>query len=112
MSEDVLCLGHGKSYGNWMSVLSKEGLNGLQKAIEKDGEFQEIDSSKRNKIKEFARNEIIQIINDDYEEVIKNNPGFFEEEDFEVYESKEELFINIIDKEYAYILLEVLERLN
>ena len=112
VSEDVLCLGHGKSYGNWMSVLSKEGLNGLQKAIEKDGEFQEIDSSKRNKIKEFARNEIIQIINDDYEEVIKNNPGFFEEEDFEVYESKEELFINIIDKEYAYILLEVLERMN
>lgn len=112
VSKDVLCFGYGKSYGNWKSVLSKEGLSELQKAIKEDKEFQEIDFSKRTKVKEFARSKIIKIINNDYDEVIENNPDFFEEEDFKVYESKEEFFINIIDKEYAYILLDVLEQIN
>ncbi len=111
VSESVLYLGQGRTYGNWKDLLSDESLD----------EFQKIDKNlfpNKSKSKKFVQENVSsivdEVINDDekFMNMIKDNPALFEDEAYNVYENERERFKYIIDKRYAYILLETLERIE
>lgn len=111
VSKSVLYLGYGRTYGNWKDLLSKESLEEFQK-IDKE-EF-----SNKSTSKKFVQENVSLIVNDAIKDnetfmnMIKDNPTLFEDKKYNVYEDGKERFKNIIDKKYAYILLETLEQIE
>lgn len=102
ISEDVLYKGIGKLYGNWKVLLGKEGVKSVQK-LEKTKSI--------NSTKEFIRKEINELINmpdSKFQEMIKDNPVLFHEEQFNLTEK--ECFMNLLHRDEAYTVLEILEK--
>lgn len=100
VSEDVLKTGVGKSYGKWVTTEQ-------MKAYSKDMKLPQTST-----INEF-RNSIIEIINyseDKFQDFIKQYPEYFETKDFSL--EPEMLFLTLLNKKEAYVLLDILENKN
>lgn len=112
VSEDVLQKGKGKIYGNWMNLLDKEGIEAIQKTARENKMFLR-EVSGINKSKKFVREKIKDIIemeDNEYKELIQNNPALFEAEDYSLGDF--ELYDALLNKDEAYVLLDVLEKLE
>lgn len=112
VSEDVLQKGKGKIYGNWMKLLDKEGIEAIQKtAIENKMFLRDVGGI--NKSKKFVREKIKDIIemeDNEYNELIQNNPALFEVEEYSLGDF--ELYDALLNKDEAHVLLDVLEKLE
>lgn len=100
VSEDVLKTGVGKSYGKWVTTDE-------MKAYSKEMKLPQTPT-----LNEF-RNSIIEIINypeDEFQDFIKQNPEYFCIKDFSL--EPEMLFLTLLNKEDAYVLLDILEQSN
>lgn len=102
VSKEVLYNGIGKIYGNWKLLLDKDGIQTVASLI---------DSKNKTTTKEFVRTNIRDIISlpkDEFIKLIHSTPDLFCESDFII----ENAFTNLLNKKEAYILLEVLEKLE
>ena len=105
ISEDVLYKGQGKIYGSWSGLLDNEGLAEIGKLTETKGK-----KERKNIVHKGIAN-IAQMGEGEFLELVREAPVLFQEEDFNVYEYYE-CFDNLLHKEDAFALLEVLERME
>ena len=105
ISEDVLYKGHGKIYGIWSDLLDDGGLEEIGRLAEIKG---------KNKIRKLVHKGIADVAGmqeKEFLEFVREDRVLFQEEDFNVYEYHE-CFDNLLHKEDAFALLEVLERME
>lgn len=125
ISEEVLYIGTGKKYGNWKTLLNKEGIKVVkelrrQEKLKELEELEELDKLKEleelkkiKSTKDFIRYEIkklIQLPDEEFEKILNMYTDLFNKEDFNVYSTKQDSFHALLHKEEAYTLLEVLEK--
>lgn len=105
ISEDVLYKGHGKSYGSWGGFQDDEGLEEIGRVTGiKD------DKGRKNLLDEIISN-IVGMEEGKFRELAREYADIFREEDYYAY-SDRECFDNLLHKEDAFALLEVLERMG
>lgn len=105
ISEDVLYKGHGKSYGSWKWFQDDEGLEEIGRLTGiKD------DKERKNLLNKIISN-IVGMEEGEFRELAREYADMFREEDYYAY-SDRECFGNLLHKEDAFALLEVLERME
>ena len=105
ISEDVLYKGHGKSYGSWGGFQDDEGLEEIGRVTGiKD------DKGRKNLLDKIISN-IVGMEEGKFRELAREYADIFREEDYYAY-SDRECFDNLLHKEDAFALLEVLERMG
>ena len=106
ISEDVLYKGHGKSYGFWSGLLDDGG------GLEEIGRLTGIKDEKgRKNIFHEGIAKFVGMGDVEFREWVRKYPDILREEDYDVY-SGHGCFDNLLHKEHAYILLDVLERMD
>lgn len=106
ISEDVLYKGHGKNYGCWRILLDEAG------GLEGIGQFTGIKDKKE--IKDIFYERIAnaaKMEEGEFMEWVRGNQEFLREDDYSIY-SDRECFDNLLHKEDAFALLEVLEKMD
>lgn len=105
ISEDVLYKGQGKKYVAWSDLLDDEGLEVIGEKTEEKGK------KNRKMIVHRGIADIVKMEEGKLLELLRECPVLFQEEDFNAYEYHE-CFDNLLHKEEAFALLEVLERME
>lgn len=104
VSESVIRTGYGQKFGNWNDMLKGEALTEIKEQLGKSKS--ETTTYIRKTIRDYIESE------DSFQKMLTDFSNFFETEDITVFSSLEECFENLLHKEDAYTLLEVLEKLS
>lgn len=104
VSENVIRTGYGQKFGNWNDMLKGDIL---KEAMEDQNKSKsQIINQIRENIHSYIESE------ENFKKILAKFSNVFEAEEIAIFSSLEECFENLLQKEDAYTLLEVLEKLN
>ena len=104
VSESVIRTGYGQKFGNWNDMLKGDIL---KEAMEDQNKSKtQIINQIRENIHSYIESE------ENFKKILEKFSNVFETEEIAIFSSLEECFENLLHKEDAYTLLEVLEKLN
>lgn len=104
VSESVIRTGYGQKFGNWNDMLKGDIL---KEAMEDQNKSKsQIINQIRENIHSYIESE------ENFKKILAKFSNVFEAEEIAIFSSLEECFENLLHKEDAYTLLEVLEKLN
>lgn len=104
VSESVIRTGYGQKFGNWNDTLKGDIL---KEAMEDQNKSKsQIINQIRENIHSYIESE------ENFKKILEKFSNVFEAEEIAIFSSLEECFENLLHKEDAYTLLEVLEKLN
>lgn len=104
VSESVIRTGYGQKFGNWNDMLKGDIL---KEAMEDQNKSKsQIINQIRENIHSYIESE------ENFKKILEKFSNVFEAEEIAIFSSLEECFENLLHKEDAYTLLEVLEKLN